>query len=199
MSTKTYTVKDFCKKYNEAKSDELKEIMINGVMNIHYVPFEEKVVACENIINTSYYITTEKNGKKIKQLHSNSPARYMMYCLYLIKSYTHITVDFTNILEEFNLLNKSDLLDIIGSKIPKKEAKEFRMILDMVESDVVQNEYETHAFISKQIERFGELFGYVVKPVLNNFMETVKNMDNEVIDKVTEKFKGMKDKIHVMK
>ena len=189
MSTKTYTVQEFYNKYNTVTSDQIKDSMIASVMNIHYVPYEENVDICETIINNSYYSTIEKNGVKTKKLHTNSPARYMMYCLYLIKTYTYITVDFKNMVEEFNILNQSNLLDMLCGNIPEKEDKEFNMLLTMVENDLIQNEYEAHAFISKQIERFGGLFGHIVEPMVSKFDEIMKNIDYKAINKIINKSK----------
>ena len=59
--TKKYTVKDFCKKYNDAKSDQVKETLVKSVINANYVPYEEKVTICEKIVEASYYVKTEKN------------------------------------------------------------------------------------------------------------------------------------------
>lgn len=199
---KKYTVKDFYKKYNSAEADKTKEVLIKNVMNAHYVPYENKITICEKIVENSYYKTIEKNGANIKKLHINSPAQYMLYCLWLVEQYTNIKVDFKNGLEEFNLLNKSELLDIIISNIPERELKEFRMILDMIENDVMQNEYEIHAFISNQVESFGELFGVLVKPAIEQFNEVVKNMDEKTIDKIVNKLNGansIKSKFNFMK
>lgn len=176
-NTKKYTVKDFFKKYNDAKSDELKGTLIKSVMNVHYVPYETKVTICEKIVESTYYIKTEKNGIKTKKLHINSSANYMLYYLNIVNQYTNIEVDFKNCLEEFNMLNKCGVLDLIINSIPEREFKEFRMILDMVESDVMQNEYEPHAFISNQVERFGELFGSISKPVMKELQKYMKDLD----------------------
>lgn len=194
---KKYTVKDFCKKYNEAKSDEVKEILIKSVMNVHYVPYEMKVTICENIIKSTYYQTVERNGINIKKLHVNSPAKYMLYCLDLVKQYTHIEIDFKNSLEEFNMLNK-ELLDIIITNISDRELKEFRMILDMVEGDVMQNEYETHTFISNQVERFGELAGVTLKPLFEQLIQAADKVDEKTVDKLINGL-GKLSKINIVK
>lgn len=199
---KKYGVEEFCKKYNSINIEETKNALIKNVMNSHYVSYETKITVCEKIIDNSYYKKTEKEGVKIKKLHINSPAQYMLYCLYLINQYTHITIDFSKSLDEFNLLNECGLLDILCNCIPEKELKEFRMILDMVENDVLQNEYETHAFISNQIERFGELFGYIAKPALDRLSDVIVNMDEKTIDKMVGKLKGLsvfKDKFNIIK
>ena len=185
MSKEKYTVKDFCKKYNEARVEQTKKELISSIMNPHYVSYEMKITICEKVIENSYY--KKNNDEKTKRLHINSPAQYMLYCLCLVKEYTYIEIDLSKSLEEFNLLNESELLDAIISNIPERELKEFRMILDMVESDVLQNEYETHAFISNQVERFGELTGIVLKPVIEQLANALGNMDEKTIDKIINK------------
>lgn len=183
---KKYTVEEFCKKYNETNLEQVKQSLLEKVINPHYVPYEMKVTICEKIIENSYY---KKNHDGVKKLHINSPAQYMLYCLWLVKQYTHIEVDLSKSLEEFNMLNECGLLDKISTNVNERELKEFRMILEMTESDLLQNEYETHAFISNQIERFGELFGYITKPVLDRISEVLENMDEKTVDKFINKLK----------
>lgn len=199
---KKYTVKDFCKKYNGENSEQLKEILIKSVMNVRYVPYEIKITICKKIIESAYY---QKNDVGSKTLHVNSTTKHMLYHLYLVKQYTHIDVDFTNCLDEFNLLNKNGLFDIIFSNISNKELDEFNMILNMVESDIFKNEYNTRAFISNQVERFGELFGHIAEPALNRLTEVLENMDEKTVDNIVNKLKtfngigGLKNKINILK
>ena len=185
-----YTVKEFCEKYNGTNVAQTKKALVEKIMNKHYVSYEMKITICEKIIENSYYRKIEKNGENIKKLHVNSPGKYMGYCLWLVKKYTNIEINFDNSLEEFNLLNENELLDIIFSNIPEKELKEFSMILDMVERDILQNEYEINAFISNQVERFGELAGIVLKQVIEQLNESIKNMDEKTIDKIIKNLKG---------
>lgn len=205
MAVKTYTVKDFCKKYNSMKANESKVALIQSVMNTGYVPYEMKVTICEKIVENTYYKKETKNGIETKKLYINSPAQYMSYYLWIVKEYTHINIDFKNSLEEFNLLNKTGLLDVIVEYIPEGELKEFRMLLDMVASDAMANEYETHAFISNQIERFGQLFGAIAKPAIDQLSKTIENMDEKTIEKMFSKLNGLskvneiKGKLNIVK
>ena len=195
-----YTVKSFCEKYNGANVAQTKTALIEKVMNPHYIPYEKKITICEMIIESSYYKKSEDG--KTRKLHINSPAQYMLYCLNLVKHYTNIQVDFNKSLEEFNMLNENGLIDIIVGNISEREHQEFSMILDMVRNDTMQNEYEIHAFISNQVERFGELLGHVVKPALNRFGETLENMDEKTIDTMVGKLKGLnglKGKFNIVK
>lgn len=180
-NVKKYTVTEFCKKYTETNVDQTKVALVQNVMNSQYVPYEMKITICEKIIENSYYKTTERDGIKTRKFHVNSPVQYMLYCLWLIKQYTYIEVDFSKSLDEFNLLNSLDVLNVIYSYIPEKELKEFQMILEMIENDVVQNEYETHAFISNQIERFGELVGRFADPAVSKLIELFNNTSDDKI------------------
>ncbi len=184
---KKYTVKDFVKKYNNEKSEEAKIDFVKSVINTKYIPYETKVTICKKIIESSYYIKTEINGIEVRKLQVNSPAQYMNYCLWLVKQYTNIEIDFKRSLEEFNELNKIGLFDVIATFIPEREYKELRMILEMTENDILRNEYETHAFISKQVERFGELIGVTMKPAIEQLIKTVENIDENKIEEIINK------------
>lgn len=182
---KKITVDELVKKYNTLNNDDLKQKLIKSIVTTEYLPYELKATICEKIVETSYYIKVKDiNGNEHKKLHVNSITNYMLYCLSLIDYYTTISIDYNESLESFNKLNKTELLDVILNCIPEREIKEFRMILDMVESDLIQNEYETHAFISSQVERFGELAGLTLTPLLEQLINAVNNIDDKTIDKI---------------
>lgn len=182
---KKITVDELVKKYNTLNNDDLKQKLIKSIVTTEYLPYELKATICKKIVETSYYIKVKDiNGNEHKKLHVNSITNYMLYCLSLIDYYTTISIDYNESLESFNKLNKTELLDVILNCIPEREIKEFRMILDMVESDLIQNEYETHAFISSQVERFGELAGLTLTPLLEQLINAVNNIDDKTIDKI---------------
>jgi hypothetical protein len=81
--------------------------------------------------------------------------------------YTDIDINFKDGLNEYNKLDASMALDDIVSMIDEKDLNEFKIILNMKCNDVITNEYEPHGYISKQVERFGELVGNVLKPVID--------------------------------
>ena len=75
----------------------------------------------------------------------------------LIDLYTNITVDFSNILEEYDLLEEQCLVDELIRLMPQREVT-FETILKMVFDDFIQNNYENHAFISNQVQRIVDIF-----------------------------------------
>lgn len=188
---KKVTVQEFVEKCNELTVEEIKDYIIN-----EYIPYENKITICEKIVESTYYIKTQDvNGAEKKKLHINSAATFMLYRLNMINSYTLIDIDFKNSLKEYNLLNKSGLIDVIFKLIPENELSEFDMLLEMTKNDFIANEYETKAFISKQVERFGELFGIMVTPAFERLSEVIENMDNKTVDSITSKVKNIMDKL----
>ena len=91
-----------------------------------------KIVICENISKIAFYKTVEINGIKTHKFHIDSPTKYMLFGLEVIKQYTNIEVDLADPLAEFNMLNKSNVINHVTEYIPERELKEFKMILDMV-------------------------------------------------------------------
>lgn len=149
------------KKTNEERIDEIKKHIIDN-----YVPYEAKADIAKAIIDASYYKI--ENGKKI--LFINSVAKYMLSCMAVFDLYTDFERQKRDgkIVEDFNIINGSGILDIILKLVNERELKEFRMIIDMVADDAISNEYENHAFIKNQMERFSELLGGILLPVLKD-------------------------------
>lgn len=179
---KKITVKEFVDKYNTGKSimDYTEQYMVTD----KYVPYEEKVNSASRIVKASHYITTKDNdGKEHKKFHIDSTSKYMLYCLELVRLYTNIEINFKESLDQFNMLNSCGALDTIINLISERELKEFRMILDFVESDLFQNEYEIHSYISEQVERFGELIGKSLPSI-------IKGLDIDKVSKVIDFIKN---------
>ena len=57
----------------------------------------------------------------------------------------------------------------------------------MKERDVICNEYEPHAFISGQVERFGALLGISFSPILEKFEDIIENLDVEKVGNILNK------------
>mgnify|MGYP007101886324 CR=1 FL=1 len=55
------------------------------------------------------------------------------------------------------------------------------MILQMTCDDVMTNEYEPHAFVKGQIERFGSLIGVTLSQILKQLdLEKIQKIMNEI-------------------
>lgn len=177
MAKKEYTVAKFCEQYNKSESTKVKELLMKEVIVNDYIDFQKKITICELIIKSSYFNKVNVGGVEQEKLHVNSPSKYMLYCLNLVNHYTNIKVDFRDSLNEFNMLNKCGVLYEIDKYIPERELKEFKMVLNMVESDVIQNEYEIHSFIGNQINRILDVASAITKPSFNHLKELIESVD----------------------
>ena len=148
------------------KKDDERIALIKERIKNKYVPIEEKQVRTNNIIKSSFY---EKRDDGTEVFHVNSVAKYMLTCMTLLDLYTDLERNQKEgkILEEFNKLNEQGVFDILVQSVDQRELKEFNMVLDMESSDVMANEYEPGAFVRNQIERFGNLIGTTLLPLLD--------------------------------
>ena len=64
-------------------------------------------------------------------------------------------------------------------------------MIDLKQRDEMTNQYETHSFISNQVERFGTLIGITLKPVLEKISEQIENMSDEDVEKFVNKFEKL--------
>ena len=163
-------ITSFMTQYRFKKTDEEKEEMVKSHIKNEYVPFEKKADVAKAIVDaTLYRDEVGINGEKHKVLHIDSVAKHMLTYMALVDLYTDIDRSKADgkMLDEFNMLNGSGVLDLIVKNIDQRELGEFKKILDMVCDDIVSNEYENHAFIKQQVERFLELFNAVITPILS--------------------------------
>lgn len=147
------------------------EESITDHIKTDYVPYEKKADVAKAIIDTCCW-RAEKlpDGTEVKNFHVDSIGKHMLFCMSLIDLYTDIErgKEEGKMLEDFNKLNECGIFDIIISALNKNEIKEYNMVIQMTYDDLITNEYELHAFVSSQVNRFGTLIGSVLGPVLEN-------------------------------
>ena len=172
MSTKLTA---FITAFKFRKTQEEKESFVREHIKNEYVPYEKKQAVAEAIVKASYWA---KDGDR-EYLHINSAAKYMLTCLSMVDLYTDIERNRGNskALEDFNTLNSYGVFDIIIKFADPKEIKEFDMVLQMACDDLIANEYENHAFIRNQVERFGKLISATLTPILEGLdLDKIKEL-----------------------
>ena len=177
----------FMTSYKFRKTTEEKEKMILDHIKNEYVPFEVKADVAKAIVKACYWRKEKDiNGNEYSVFHLDSVAKYMLTCMAMIDLYTDIerTKNEGKIVEEFNILNEFGILDFIIKNVNQRELKEFNMVLQMTCDDLMTNEYENHAFISKQINRFGNLVGTTITPILKELdINKIKEIVGEIANK----------------
>lgn len=174
----------FMTMYKTKKTPEKQIEFIKEHVKNDYVPYEKKADVAKAIVKASYYQRTKNRGEiEREEFHIDSVAKYMLTCLSMVDLYTDIerSKNEGKSLEEFNVLNGSGVLDLIIQNIDDRELKEFNMVLQMTCDDLMANEYENHAFIRAQVERFGNLISATLSPIIEKLdVEEIKKIISEV-------------------
>lgn len=186
-------IKDFIEQYNMLQTGEDMDAFLKQTITTTYVPFIEKADACMKIINDSWYRKNEITEKK--ELHITSPATYVLSVMVIINKYTSLEVDFKNTIAEYDLLNNGDYLGALLSYIPENEQKEFKMILDMTQNDVMENEYYMPKYIADRIDNIATAIGVSVVPAIEQLGNMIENLDENKV----KNFVGILDNSKVMK
>ena len=155
-------IKSFIVAFKSKKSeDEKKEFLSQHVITT-YIPFEKKIAAANSIIDACYWGGEDPN----KYLHIDSSAKYMLTCMTLVKLYTNLEYKSDDILNIFNLLNENKVFDLLLECVDQRDLREFKMVVDLIGKDVITNEYENRAYITKQVNRFIDLAANILPPFL---------------------------------
>ena len=198
------TVKEFVEGYNKCV-DSLKNRYIQEKLNvISYLPVSIKdaiaIVITDSMFKQEKY--TDENGeikfRKTDNIYVNSFVQYMLFVREVIEKYTNLVwCNDGNYTADYDLLKSSGLLDKlmvgevvdrkeISSLIPASEISEIKTLIDMHKSDIMQNIYEPHAYVSRQIERFGTLANITIEPLIKLIEQKIQGIPKEDINKVVE-------------
>lgn len=182
------TIKEFCEKYNNIATKQSKDQYIKDNLEITpYVPFVKKDALIANLLKITM-IDKETGNIKV-----NSSAEYLLITRIFIENYTNLTVETKGFFEEYDELKKSGLFDIllIGNNItapliPYEEIAEFKHLLSIKKSDILQNKYEIHSFITEQVERFKALGEATLTPLMDVVSKKLDEIPKEELDKIIE-------------
>lgn len=193
-------IKQFCAEYMN-RVDRLKDQYLRDNLKITaYVPFVRKDVLAQKLVDISTYKYEDyakEDGtigrRKTSNIHVNSTVQYLLFCRLIIENYTNLEVETEGFFEEYDALKQSGLLDklMVGSEnesplIPMGEIAEFRTIVDMKQKDEMTNYATPQSYISSQVNRFEELIGVILKPVLEKLSDQLENLDEKDIEKISK-------------
>ena len=188
-----YSIKTFCKKYNELKSVQAKGALIAKIMKRNsYVPFVMKDALMTNIVKCTML------DKETGNIKVNSSAEYLLLIRVFIEQYTYLKVETSGFFEEYDELVKSGLFDllIVGNEnveplIPRGEIAEFKNLLNLKKNDLMTNQYEPHAFITGQVNRFVKLGEATLTPVVDAITNKIAGLSNNDIADIAAKFQNL--------
>ena len=152
-------VKDFINDYieiinksynNNDDRDNNIQTFIKKHIITDYVDFNRKHQLCEHIIKTTMY---DEEG----EFHQNSIGRYLSFIPVILKEYTDLELIEETYTEDFSLLDRYDLINLIIKYLPGKEYKDFNMIFDMLIDDIYANR-NIISYIDKKLGSTATMF-----------------------------------------
>ena len=140
------------------------DVDISDYITTHYSPIEVKKEVAERIVRACYY---DENGN----LRRDSVGMRMLEDLALLDLYTCIERG-DDVLYDYNTLKEVGVFDDIATEV-NDDYQEFHYIVYLAGKDIEYNETEPHGFVRNQVERFGNLVGNTLGPILEG-MDTDK-------------------------
>lgn len=112
------------------KGTEYKDKLIQKHITKPYMHWLMKVAEAENIVQKSCY---DKDGN----FRLNSPLRYYLYIITIIKNYTDLEFTESEMMSEFNLLEENGVDDMIVSMTD--DVARFTKVMQMTLDDHMEN------------------------------------------------------------
>ena len=173
---------DFINIYDNADS---KDRVVCDHLKDEYIPFEKKADAAKAITDVCYWDTeTDEHGNSKSVLRINSILKYYLTYMTILELFTDLEKASSGkqMLEDFNQLNKRGIIKKIIQNINQDELSEFYSILQMTCDDIVSNEYENHAFITKQVNKYLDILRTLIIPTIENIdLNKIKDIVNDHI------------------
>lgn len=178
----------------DQKNVTLREQYLKKTLKITpYVPFVEKIVFADAILKVTML------DKESGRIHVDSNSEFLMMVRCFVEKWTNLKVENPGFHDEYDVLKVSGIFDklFFGNPdakedplIPYTEVVEFKEILARKREDLLTNRYEPHAYITEQVERFANISGIVIKPVLDRLADSIANLDDAKIDKIANIIKS---------
>lgn len=159
-------INEFVKEFNEALD---KTQCVKSHITKKYIPYEQKMAICKNIINSADYTPTIDDLDK-KYYCPNTPLRFVLFSMSIVDSYTDIKLtkikDGRDVIGGFNKLNSINFFEIFFKELDK-EYREMDTILKMTVDDTINKENNLIDFLDTKFNSLKIVYNTIV-PILEN-------------------------------
>lgn len=165
------------------RDDEKKVELLKKHLKTDYLPYEMKINSCRKILETARYKTV--NGKKIYS--PNGTTEYYIKIVSIIQLYYDIEMrDGEDRNEDFNLLEKNDITELLIKAIPSKEIERLATVHNILAEDMVY-EASIVPFLENKFEAIDIVFDRMLKMFdiekMKALVEKKLNEENETNNK----------------
>ncbi len=175
------TVSDLVNRYKSYSSAKAKsDYLVATVKITPYVSYATKIFFINEILKLSCF---DKKGN----LQIDSTKRYLLYIKALFDGYTNIRIDPDDVINQYDRLDSSGILQEVLKMIPENEIKTFDTMLKMRLDDTMTNYYDIHSYIDRKIQGLYPFLGDSLSKFLEAAEKALNNLDENKIEKILKK------------
>ena len=143
-------INEFINGYNEAQN---KEKYLKKHVTTSYIDWGVKIFESERIVQMSCY----DNNDESRRFRINSPMRYYLYVLAVIKNYTDVEIEDGKGLQSFDELEKNGITTPLLAAIGV-DADSFQTVLKMTLDDHIMNYRDVTSWMDEKLEAIKTVF-----------------------------------------
>ena len=130
-----------------------------------YIPYEQKMAICKNIIDNADYTPNIDNINK-RYYCPNTPMRFVLFCMSIVDKYTDIELDESDlgnnqkgrdVIGGFNKLNSNGVFEELFKELDR-EYKELSTVLKMMVDDCISKENSIVDFLNTKFDALKALY-----------------------------------------
>lgn len=163
-------VDELIKGLESKRSQEARDrYLTSKIKTIDYINFEVLTVIADSIVANSMF---DKDGN----IKIDSCKKYLLYVYSILNVFTNINVHEDKWMQEYNKLNKSNLIEVIVGMIPERTVNEFDSILKMKSDDLITNYYSINAYIDRKLVQLYP----VINKGIDGLLSIAEQMSKEI-------------------
>lgn len=170
-------VEEFVKEYCNVVDNMQDKYIGNNVEIIDYVSVVDKINDAKRIISATSY-SMDNNGVRTGEIEIDTVNANVLSKLQMIDRYTNIDIDFGNVISEYDLLSRYNLVNQLLSLIPEHEFYEYTNIFDATLSDFMKNKCSGSLWVKNNLSSFMSIVSLIAPIVENMDMDGVKESVN---------------------
>lgn len=171
-------VKEFCRRFDLAKTDDAKKNMIESIIWRKYCPVLEKKVILQTMLEKT--IVTGQNGVSHMD-HFLSKVNMVTTTLIL---YTKLVVtknenSDTTAFDDYDMLRQRNIVNMIWEIIGKPELDELLNIDGLIMDNYIEENKTTEAYVAKYVNAFASTVGVFANEGIQELIKYVKENEKE--------------------
>lgn len=183
-------LKEFVQEYEKNKTNNIREKYLKDTIQVKdYIDFMDKCNLSKRILDSTMF-KFDDNGNKTSKIDINSVMKNVLFVMVIIDTYTNIDVNFEDIINEYNMLEKNSLIEkFICLDNPEKsiisttEILRMKSIMDMQFDDIIRNKFSIDSYIEDKLERLNNILSVIINPLFDSIPKLIEDLnENKTVD-----------------